>query len=203
MSSLSEILAIYLNIALLFFFNIVDLKKSTFTDKVKLVVLVGGILSTLSTTGYVTLVLSFIYYTTKSKKKLKVFVYGTLKQGNRNHGYLAGAKFLYKAQTLKKFAMVGKEAPFPYLLGESKHGYNVIGEVYEIEEDTKEALDILEGCPYHYMEQEIVVNPIYKSKDIETVGFSNIKVTTYTKTNTTKRPSLLALYPKEDYIKEW
>lgn len=60
--------AIYLNIALLFFFNIVDLKKSTFTDKVKLVVLVGGILSTLSTTGYVTLVLSFIYYTTKSKK---------------------------------------------------------------------------------------------------------------------------------------
>lgn len=142
-------------------------------------------------------------YTAKSKEKIKVFVYGTLKQGRRNHGYLAEAKFLYKAQTLKKFAMVGKDAPFPYLLGESEQGHQIIGEVYEIDEDIKEALDILEGNPHHYMEQEIIINPIYKFKDTETVGFSNVKVTTYTKSDTTKRPSLLALYPKEDYIKEW
>lgn len=144
-----------------------------------------------------------VTHTVKTKETFKIFVYGTLKKGNSNHGYLSDAKFLYKATTVKKWAMVGKGMPFPYILGEHTEGYNIIGEVYEVDEDTKEILDILEGAPSHYIEQEIKVHPIIIVNGLEKIGYSQLPVITYTRSDTTKRPSLINNFNKKDFIEEW
>mgnify|MGYP000186413414 CR=1 FL=1 len=64
--------AIYIDLALLFLLDATDLKKSTTHRKLEIVILILGILTTLSTTGYIVLTLSFLYYATKSKKRKDV-----------------------------------------------------------------------------------------------------------------------------------
>lgn len=140
----------------------------------------------------------------ETKEKFKIFVYGTLKAGEYNHGYLGNATFLYHAQTADKFAMVGDGCLFPYILGESDKGHHIIGEVYEIDEDTKEIIDILEGAPLHYIEREIEVQRlIFYNSNKYNPSNKKDKVIVYTKTNTTKRPSLIASYDHNLFIKEW
>lgn len=130
-----------------------------------------------------------------AKKKYKVFVYGTLKEGYSNNFYLIGAKFLGKAATQSTWAMVGKTLPYPYLLGRSDKGHYVKGEVYEITEDIKRDLDALEGVPKHYMESRITVK--YDGLNV----FES--VITYTKTTTTVRPSLINDVSPTLFIEEW
>lgn len=139
----------------------------------------------------------------ETKEKFKLFVYGTLKAGEYNHIYLDNATFLYRAQTSDKFAMVGADHEFPYILGESDKGHHIIGEVYEIDEDTKEMLDIVEGVPLSYIEREIEVQRLIFYKNKYTPSTKKDKVIVYTKTNTTTRPSLIASYDHNLFIKEW
>lgn len=88
--------------------------------------------------------------------KTKVFVYGTLKKGGSNHHYLATAKFLGKASTMSKWAMIGEGMPYPYLLQPSSvSGKEIQGEVYEVDATTLQNLNVLEGVPYHYKQSMI------------------------------------------------
>ena len=136
----------------------------------------------------------------KVQEKFKIFVYGSLKKDKFNHSYLSTAKFLYKAKTVEKFAMIrDKYRPYPYVLGETPSGHQIIGEVYEVDEDTKEVLDILEGVPHHYMEQEIKVQKLYTNG----VGYTKDDAIIYTKTSTTKFPSVIAAYDSKLFIEEW
>ena len=107
-------------------------------------------------------------------KKSKVFVYGTLKRGYGNNRLLTNALFLGKAKTTKPWAMIGEGASFPYLLEEDELGYHVQGEVYAVTPEELATLDTLEGFPYHYRKQQILVN---YSDDL-----SEEVVTVYTKT---------------------
>lgn len=139
----------------------------------------------------------------ETKEKFKIFVYGSLKAGEYNHIYLDNATFLYHAQTSDKFAMVGDGCLYPHILGESDKGHHIIGEVYEIDEDTKETIDILEGAPLHYIEREIEVQRFILIKNKYTPSHKKDKVIVYTKADTTKRPSLIASYDHNLFIKEW
>lgn len=140
----------------------------------------------------------------KVQEKFKIFVYGTLKKDKINHSYLSTAKFLYRAQTVAKFAMVSdKGVPYPYVLGETPRGHQIIGEVYEVDEDTKKVLDILEGVPHHYIEQEIKVQKLYTYGADDHVGYNKDDVIIYTKSITTKFPSVIASYDSKLFIKEW
>ena len=89
----------------------------------------------------------------------KVFVYGTLKAGfSNNPYYMYAADFIDDAVTVDKFAMIGEDMPFPYLLGtDDVDGHNIIGELYECNAATLKRLDGLEGYPVHYDRRTISV----------------------------------------------
>lgn len=80
--------------------------------------------------------------------KVKVAVYGTLKEGYGNHRVLGDeAKFLYRGMTTRKYDM--KNAGFPAIMP-NPEGKPVAVEVYEVPETQLPYLDRLEGTPHMY-----------------------------------------------------
>lgn len=91
--------------------------------------------------------------------KTPVFVYGTLKKGFSNYdAYLSDVEFVGAATTKVKWAMVGKDAYFPYLLCPHVKGFFVKGEVYLADEWDMYYLDYLEGvASRHYKKVKLPV----------------------------------------------
>lgn len=80
---------------------------------------------------------------------MKIFVYGTLKRGYRNHDYLANASFLYQ-DTISGQLYTIDGVDFPaYLPGQGL----VHGEVYEIDDTILSLLDRLEGNGHLYQRE--------------------------------------------------
>ena len=96
---------------------------------------------------------------------MKLFVYGTLRMGERNHSYISDhliqAFGIYK--TVLPFYMLRTRGhAFPYLVSPNLLRLNslpveVTGEVYEITEAGLAKIDVLEGVPNHYERKEITV----------------------------------------------
>lgn len=82
-----------------------------------------------------------------------LFVYGTLMNCRSNHRLLAGARYIGKA-VLEGFGMY-KVSSFPGII--RKPGSMVIGEVYKINEDTLNKVDILEGEGFLYNREVVTV----------------------------------------------
>lgn len=135
-------------------------------------------------------------YLPATTDKVKVFIYGTLKSGHMDNELLAGASFLGKATSITRWAMLYnlEGSAYPYVLGKHYNGHFIVGEVYEVDSDTKEVLDILEGVPSHYMEDEIYVQYADGRTD---------KAVIYTLATTTTKPSLVYGYDKDKFIEEW
>lgn len=74
----------------------------------------------------------------------KVFVYGSLRQGFQNHHWLKDSVRLGSTQILPEWSMFDHGA-FPALVHAGETA--VVGEVYDITDETLEALDRLEMCP--------------------------------------------------------
>ena len=76
-----------------------------------------------------------------------LFVYGSLLEGLGNHRYLMGARLVRHARTAPAYTLVSLGG-FPGLLevGTTR----VVGEVYEVDDETLVAVDRLEGHPGHY-----------------------------------------------------
>ena len=72
---------------------------------------------------------------------MKVFVYGTLKQGFYNHGVLAGATYI-GTDIVTGYSLVDLGA-YPGAVEDNEGA--IIGEVYYINPEILERLDILEG----------------------------------------------------------
>jgi gamma-glutamylcyclotransferase (GGCT)/AIG2-like uncharacterized protein YtfP len=80
---------------------------------------------------------------------MNVFVYGTLKRGFHNHGFLKGARFVGNAVLSQAFRMYDTGG-FPVIIKATDEmpGYLPTGEVYELPNDGGRmlaALDRLEG----------------------------------------------------------
>ncbi len=85
----------------------------------------------------------------------RVFVYGTLLSGHRNHRLLEGAKLVGKARTHPRFTLVSM-GHFPAMVAE---GTTVVsGEVYEVNDERLKALDHLEGYPDFYDRRTIYLH---------------------------------------------
>jgi len=90
---------------------------------------------------------------------LRVFVYGTLKNGQPNHYWLQNmenglAKFLAHGKTKDQFPLViGTRYNVPFLLNKPGTGQNIKGEIYDVDEKMLEKLDILEDYPHLYDRQ--------------------------------------------------
>jgi gamma-glutamylcyclotransferase (GGCT)/AIG2-like uncharacterized protein YtfP len=83
---------------------------------------------------------------------VKVFVYGTLRKGERRNHILEGSRFIGYARAKGFFLYKIKEFP-----GMVEGSGEVVGEVYEISEDLLEKLDWIERVPYLYRRELIEV----------------------------------------------
>jgi gamma-glutamylaminecyclotransferase len=82
----------------------------------------------------------------------RVFVYGTLLAGERNHHVLGEAVCLGPARTAPAFELYDF-GPYPGLVAGGKT--RVVGEVYAVDDATLARLDWLEGYPHLYDRQVI------------------------------------------------
>ena len=112
------------------------------------------------------------------EKSYYVFVYGTLKAGFSNHTfYMEDSTLVAPVTTVDKYAMIGKDRAFPYLLCKHEAGYNIKGELYEVPASSLSFLDRLEGVPTHYNKQLI---------SVKTAGGKVYTAITYIKTSVTQ-----------------
>ena len=87
------------------------------------------------------------------REKELVFVYGTLKFGFSNSGFLLNSQIIGRGETKQNYALY--QAELPYLLNDKEH--KVKGEVYNVNEETLFYLDMLEGHPYLYTRKKIKI----------------------------------------------
>jgi gamma-glutamylaminecyclotransferase len=92
--------------------------------------------------------------TREVEQRTRVFVYGTLLVGERNHHLLEGARRVAEARTRPAFAL-HDFGPFPGLVAGGNDA--VLGEVYEVDEPALAALDQLEGHPSFYQRTSILL----------------------------------------------
>lgn len=93
----------------------------------------------------------------------RVFVYGTLKRGQPNHGVLRDgangrAAFRGRARTVEPYPLViAGEHNVPRLLDLPGQGRRVAGEIYVVDERMLSFLDEFEGCPDLYQRTSLRV----------------------------------------------
>lgn len=85
--------------------------------------------------------------------KHNVLVYGSLRNGKHNHGMLYGSKFLEEG-TVDGFSMFSLGS-FPFITPSEG---TIVVEAYEVDDDTFERLDRLEGYPNFYNRKDVVMS---------------------------------------------
>ncbi|MBZ0120715.1 MAG: gamma-glutamylcyclotransferase [Sandaracinaceae bacterium] len=84
----------------------------------------------------------------------RVFVYGSLRRGERANGFLADAMFVGLARTVPGFTLYDLGA-FPAMV-QTGEG-SVLGELYDVDDATLARLDRYEGHPHFYLRQPITL----------------------------------------------
>jgi gamma-glutamylaminecyclotransferase len=83
-----------------------------------------------------------------AEASLPLFVYGSLKRGQANHGALKGARFLGVARTAEAFGLREIDG-YPALV---PGGQAIVGELYELSIQQSSELDEFEGEQYERRE---------------------------------------------------
>jgi gamma-glutamylcyclotransferase (GGCT)/AIG2-like uncharacterized protein YtfP len=84
-----------------------------------------------------------------SEEGLYLFVYGTLKRGQRNHSLIAESPFIGEAVTEPLYRLYDL-GPYPCLAEDADNGRPVRGEVFLVDARTLRRLDRLEDVPHLY-----------------------------------------------------
>ncbi|MDQ7056677.1 MAG: gamma-glutamylcyclotransferase family protein [Persephonella sp.] len=82
-----------------------------------------------------------------------VFVYGTLRKGFWNHSFLGNSRFLGYGKTKEKYSLYADS--IPYVVKEPLT--QIKGEIYEVDDETLQRLDELEGHPSFYKRELVDV----------------------------------------------
>ena len=85
----------------------------------------------------------------------QVFVYGTLRPGERNHHFMATATHRGAYTTPARFTLLDT-GPYPAALDEGHTA--LVGDVFSVDDDTFAALDRLEDYPVHYTRRELTTD---------------------------------------------
>lgn len=85
----------------------------------------------------------------------RVFVYGTLKSGQRNAHYMHGARYLGRHVTARRYSMF-EFGGYPAVC--ERGGHAISGEVYLVDERRFRRIDDLEWYPHFYQRIEIPTN---------------------------------------------
>jgi len=83
-----------------------------------------------------------------------VFVYGTLMKGELHHTSIAHARFVRAAETQPEYELVQIDY-YPAML--SGGGSRIMGELYEVDDQTLARLDELEEVPHYYERRTITL----------------------------------------------
>jgi gamma-glutamylcyclotransferase (GGCT)/AIG2-like uncharacterized protein YtfP len=78
---------------------------------------------------------------------LLLFVYGTLKRGEKNHHAMEDAIYLGDIQTSPDYLLVDL-GPYPGMVEKQQEGFSVQGELFEIPYKLKIELDKIEDAPF-------------------------------------------------------
>lgn len=96
-----------------------------------------------------------------------LFVYGTLKRGCRNHHHLAGQKFVGAARTAPGYVLVDLEG-YPGIAASPGDRAGVAGEVWSIDADARQRLDVFEGVPQGlYRREPVPLQPPFDGQRID------------------------------------
>lgn len=96
----------------------------------------------------------------RNENRTRVFVYGTLKAGHYNHEFYLGGndgvEYLGRCYITGDYTMYSNGA-FPMVCkGDDPDATrHIVGEVYEVDEATLDALDALEGHPDWYRREKV------------------------------------------------
>lgn len=74
---------------------------------------------------------------------MRIFVYGTLKRGLSNHGWISDQQFISEACTAPIYRMYDCGG-FPGMVPVEQNGLSILGEIWEVDEAGRTKLDILE-----------------------------------------------------------
>lgn len=85
-----------------------------------------------------------------------LFVYGTLKRGHRNHGLLAGQKFLGAAATEPRYRVFDL-GPHPGLVADEANGLAVKGELWAVSACCLAELDDFEEVPGPFVRASVAI----------------------------------------------
>ena len=85
---------------------------------------------------------------------MKIFVYGTLRNGYGNHRLIVGEQLVGNATTIQKYHMTASGIPFVAHTPKTSH---IFGEIYEVSEEKIPSLDHLEGHPCWYKREAVPV----------------------------------------------
>ena len=89
-------------------------------------------------------------------KKLRVFVYGTLKSEQANHRVLQDAEFIGRATIKGAYRLVDLGwYPAVVRMPSTEQDREIGGEVYEIDSDLLQTLDMIEGHPHYYRREKV------------------------------------------------
>ena len=90
-----------------------------------------------------------------AKPGIHVFVYGSLKEGHPNHGVLKGSTFIGRTYIQGDYTMLDL-GYFPGVVNLSGAGDGrIFGEVYTVDLDGLNSLDILEGHPDYFKREHL------------------------------------------------
>ena len=86
--------------------------------------------------------------------QVRVFVYGTLLRGERNHHLIAGGHYLGPASTDPCFELLDLGS-YPAMVAGGTTA--IRGEVFEVDEAILRSLDDLEGYPGYYQREDVTL----------------------------------------------
>jgi gamma-glutamylaminecyclotransferase len=86
---------------------------------------------------------------------MHLFVYGTLKRGHSNHGYLRGQQFISMAMTLPRFRLHDLGG-YPGMVLDERDGISIHGEIWDVDADCLARLDELEDIEGGEYQREII-----------------------------------------------
>lgn len=88
-----------------------------------------------------------------------LFVYGTLKRGQRSHGLLRGQEFVADAETAPGYRLYD-QGRYPCLVEDPQRGVAVQGELWRVEAAALARLDAYEGAPDLFERREVQVRGV-------------------------------------------
>lgn len=101
-----------------------------------------------------------------------MFVYGTLKRGGSNHGFLADERFAGDARTIPGFRLIDL-GEYPGLVAAPAASSTVSGEVWSVDAAALARLDALEGVAEDlYRREPIALEPPFADRCVETYFYN-------------------------------